>query len=1149
MKWTTHQQLAISAPIGNILVNAGAGSGKTAVLTERVVQRLLEGHSLSQLLIVTFTKKAALEMKERIRHRLLKLSKDHPALLTQLALLDSASISTIDSFAGQIVSQFGYLKQLPAKTAIIDQVMLIKHKHRILDELIEEWFSTPYEPFIFYVSHLTIRHDHSVRQQLLDLDELIRQYNDQLDYFTELKERFHSESYKEGMKVAFESLLKEFANQVLESVDTLNRHPQLEPHSEYLTKLNDHYDSLSSCQTIDDYQEFFGQRVPSLVKPKWLKELEIQDVIETVDFVELEEEAFITSEQFAEIQSYLFIKNYRKYNIEHAQKKLKEHLEQSWTEIIAQYDALLTYQTILVDLTLVFRERVNQWFYDQGWMDYQSMANTALSLIREFPEVQQEYRNRFVEVFVDEYQDTSLFQDELLTSVSHQNLFCVGDIKQSIYRFRQANPQLFLAKQQAFLDDPKGTVIQMNENFRSHPFVIRDINALFGSIMSIQRGGVTYDASQMLIAANPKYQSDNQMEPQRGFVFVSPIIPETHRMDVVIETEDQTDLITMDDLHGDGPTWDIDAFEEDYSPSADQRSFEFKVDWEADCLVIIQDIKEKVDQGYMIHGDDGLRPAKYDDFVILMDRRRYFKQLQVMFDYHDLPAYFHYTEMFIQTHEIQAVKNLLRLIYSFTDNNYFVQTFRHNFASVARSFLLELPDEELHMYLHTLKTAKTTSIEDVVALATHTSSEFLASVQSLAQTLASHTIYDVLSKVYDTFHVFERSLKLYDTERVEKRLLFMLEKARVFSDVGMQIHDFIDYFDFVVSQERNDLDIEFMETSELEQGKVNIMTMHAAKGLEFPIVYYPNLEMRVPLFNQRSVEFSPQIGLISPGFDEGIYYPITKKLFRDALKKEDISERLRLLYVALTRAKELAVIFIKSTPESNNRLLAAPTKKQGLIQNMESFFEDLNIPVMFRDVSYVGLSEAMLENYKVPKPQEASQRELDQRKFDYKLRDVPPPQPMRSLTGSSQIATLLTPEQLSAVNYGNYLHDLLSFVDYRQPLAPQFKRLNLKQDEQRHIQRFAACSLMSDSQGATMYHEYRFFQLSDAGPINGIIDLLIVGPDICRIIDFKLKNIDQPHYENQVRIYMNYIQNVLDRPVQGYLYSIITGDMKQILLG
>jgi ATP-dependent helicase/nuclease subunit A len=205
MKWTSPQLEAIQSPIGLILVNAGAGSGKTSVLTERVVQRLLEGAKLSQLLVVTFTRKAALEMRERLRTRITDLSNEHPQLLEQLALLDSASISTIDGFTSQIVSQFGHLKGLPSQTSIIDQVMLKQQKHRILDELMEEWFASEHPGFIEYVRTFTIRNADPIKEQILDLDELFRQFNGDLSLFTNLEEQYHSDEYKASMKLKYEA--------------------------------------------------------------------------------------------------------------------------------------------------------------------------------------------------------------------------------------------------------------------------------------------------------------------------------------------------------------------------------------------------------------------------------------------------------------------------------------------------------------------------------------------------------------------------------------------------------------------------------------------------------------------------------------------------------------------------------------------------------------------------------------------------------------------------------------------------------------------------------------------------------------------------------------------------------------------------------
>lgn len=1145
MNWTKPQLEAIQSPIGLILVNAGAGSGKTSVLTERVVQRLLEGKKLSQLLVVTFTRKAAIEMKERVRNRINELADEHPQLLEQLALLDSASISTIDGFANQIVSQFGHLKGLPSQTSIIDQVMLKQQKYRILDELIQEWFASEHPGFLDYVSTFTIRNEKTIRDQILDLDEIFRQYNGELTLFTNLDKDYHSDEYKASMKSLYEALLHVDAQRIVVVIESLSSVTNLEPYSEYVEKVVEFYRGLESCSSFVEFQHFFSERAPTLSKPKWLKNLDITDDIEYQDFQSMYVDSIISEAELNEVNAYISLLKFRKNKLDYSIKLLKARLDKSWESILQEYDAILKYQTVLVELTIIFYERVNEWFATEGLMDYQTMANTALDLVRSSPDVTEELQSRYVEIYVDEYQDTSYFQDRLITLISRENLFCVGDIKQSIYRFRNANPALFLNKQRDFESHPNGKIIQMNDNFRSHPMVIDHVNRFFSLVMKPDLGGVLYDQSQALRASNPIYQKGDLNPAQRGLVFLIPTIPEESQPSII--EEPSFDDADYDDNYGDYGYEESLPLEEDYQPGNGVESFEFMIDWEADCLLIIQDIKAKLDQGFLIHDGPHVRPVKYDDFVILMDRRRLFKQMQILFDYHNVPAYFHYTEPFIQTHDILAVKNLIRLVYGLQEQSYFIKTFRHNYASVARSFLVDITDEEIHVFLSQLKTRPTNNIDQVLELAPDKSSDLLTKAKHLANQLNERSLYENILAIFEDFDVFERTLRLYDTERVEKRLLFMLEKARNFNDIDMQIDDFVDYFDFVVSQERMDLDLEFTETSQLQTGKVNIMTMHASKGLEFPIVYYPNLEMNFPIFNSKSVKFSLETGLVSPGFDDGIVYPITSELYSAEQIKDESSERLRLLYVALTRAKEVGVVFLdKVAPESN--MLPGPNSQKRYYMNLASFFAELDLLKAFGNLTFLGLEEEYFENYKMPRPQEEYTYPMDTPVLRYHSRDLPTPTPLRARTSSKAIATLLTKEQLSAVDFGDYMHNLFGVIDYHQPIQPQLDRLSLSDQEQRYITQFVESPLMKDLSSATIYHEYRFYQETEMGPINGIIDLLVVWPTHAWIIDFKLKNIETPEYVQQVQIYMNYIQQLLDIKVEGYLYSIITSQTKNIVL-
>ena len=1165
MKWTAAQLQAIEAPIQNILINAGAGSGKTAVLTERILHRLQSGVSLDQLLVVTFTRKAALEMKERLRHKLEEASVEFPELVHQLELLDAALITTIDGFASSIVTQFGYLEELPSSTTIIDNVMLVQQKSRILEQLMESWYQEQRPDFIKYITTFTIKNDRMVFAQILALDEIIRSYNNQYELFTHLEEHFHSEDFKRSIHDGYVGLLREKIGVIQESQKSFEAVPPTETYNDYLDQYNDHLRIILDCPDYDslynNIDEYRAAKTPRLSKPRWIKSLnpEMDSSLSEQLFIEGE----INEEEYQEFLAYIAIDDSRK-QLKKDITSLTDDVSKPWSQLMEEYDAILEYQTILVDLTLIFHEKVNEYYRSSGLMDFSSMANTALALVTNHQQVQQELVSRFVEIYVDEYQDTSPFQDKLITSISNNNLFVVGDIKQSIYGFRQADPRLFLQKQEAFQNDPNGLVINMNNNFRSRPEVIEGINRFFSMVMSKALGGVDYDQSQALVAGR---EFDDVSSQEKGLVFLKREIPNEASNDlalligfddeVEVDVDGYPNLLSNESMamvpyEGfDEDESDISSYDgelaDDYIPGY-LSDTTFKITFEHDILVVIQDIKHKMDSGFLIQGEEGLRPVKYDDFVILMDRRRYFRPFQLLFDYHDVPVYIHTSEPFITTADIQALKNLFRLIYSFHDDRYFIKTFKHLYASVARSYIVDISDDEIHRYLMALRNERTTSIDDVIRLAPNDSKVFLLEAKRLARLIDQSPLIDLVQEVFDRFDIFNKALSLYDYERVEKRLFFMLQKASEFMKTGLQLNEFIDYFDFLNRKDQSELDIDFFETTQIEPGKVNIMTIHASKGLEFPIVYYPNLELNFATMQKGVVDFSHQTGLISPGFQEGIYYPITSKVYYAKQRDNEISERLRLLYVALTRAKELAIVF-PATQEEKRKPLSLTSDGSVVsssIYNMSSFFSIFDIEEVFGPVQSETLIDKYLEDYRIPKAQEKLTLSNDQLELQMISLDLPTPVPRKARTGSTQISELLTPDQLSAVDYGNHLHELLSFIDFTAPIDPQLDRLKVSEKDANHIRRFMESELMNDVSSATVYHEYRFHDETEDGPINGIIDLLVVYSDHCKIIDFKLKDIHKTHYQEQVGVYITYISKLIDLPVHGYLYSMITGDIDEI---
>lgn len=1179
MKWTPSQKQAIEAPIGNILINAGAGSGKTAVLTERIIRRLKHGVSINRLLVVTFTKKAALEMKERLRLKLEEESVEFPELRQQLNLLDSAMITTIDGFANNIVSQFGYLLDLPADTSIIDRVMLLQQKSRMLESMMEQWYLDERPDFIEYVSTFSIKNDNEIFSEIMALDEIFRAYNNQLEIFTEHKERFHSEEFKAQLEVDYVKAITDQLQLIKQELLLFDLIPSTESYDPYIEAYKDqlsvffepasNYDTYH--QRVDTYR---ADRRPRLAKPIWVKELN-PEMDSYISKMLLEDEE-ITQLEYLEYQTYVLIDNTRQ-KIKKSIEKLFELVEKPWSEIIDDYDAIAYYQEILISLTVEYHQKVNEYYQESGLMDFASMANTALELVTRFPQVQQELQERFVELFVDEYQDTSPIQDKLITLISYNNLFCVGDVKQSIYGFRQADPQLFLAKQELFEKDPRGLVIHMNDNFRSRSTLLDGINTLFGLIMSPDLGGVLYDDQQALkpgkdypvFAQQPsglhfikhqKYKEnaeDNEFlldyddpdyEDQLIDVYFSNAQKSSNDLDETMSIVPYTahDRIDEDDYEVFDYSGDDGDLADDFLPvpSYDEA---FEIGEESDILLVIQDIKQKMDSGFMIQGEDGPRPVKYDDFVVLVDRRSAFRQFQLIFDYHELPVYIHMSESFITTTDVQALKNLFRLIYSFHNDEYFIKTFKHLYASIARSYIWTIPDDEIHRFLMALRSNPTSSIDDVLQLAPDLSKQLLQTARELGKMLNNLTVYDFVQEVFHRFNIFEQALTLYDYDRVEKRLFFMLEKAAEFMRTGLQIHDFIDYFDFLNRQDQADLDIDFLETTQLQPNRVNIMTIHASKGLEFPIVYYPNLLANFRMFFHDVVEFSFETGLISHGFKGGTYLPITTAIYYNSQKQRLLSERLRLLYVALTRAKELAVVIL-SIEDQNDKIKSLPssTITPQYVHTMAGFFNLFNLEEVFGPVNPVTLIDKYLDDYRVPKPQQPLTLSKDQMDMHRLALDLPSVAPLRPRTGSTQILELLSLDQLSAVEYGNYLHELLSFIDLKEPLDPQIERMNIAIKDALYIRRFVESELMSNIQNATIYHEYRFHDISDEGPINGIIDLVLQFDDHCKIIDFKLKDIHKSHYQEQVALYVKYLSKIMDIPVRGYLYSMITSEIEEV---
>ena len=508
VKWTEEQQEAIYEKNSNILVAAAAGSGKTAVLVERIIQKIIQDQvDIDKLLVVTFTNSAAAEMRERVLSAIDKKLEENPEdenLQRQITLLNKASICTIDSFCLEIIRNHFYeLENLSPNFRIADTTEIELLKQEVIEDLFEQKYETEEEDFAKLINvYTSYRDDTPLKDLILKIDAYMQSNPFPQKWLDEKIEMFYLE---EKLKEDFSKtpwgkiLLQEIKEELMDTITALEKaekdlakEKELEKYVqtirsdiEQLENLNHNLDSWDKAYALSLALKFVTwprQKVESKAKEK-AKEIRDQQKKKLTKV--LDKILFCDSQEA----------NQDIYDMYFILKKLK-------------------------DLIFAFEEEFTKRKREKNIVDFSDVEHFALTILLKSEEVRKKYQNKFEEIAIDEYQDSNLVQEYILTSISKQNnIFMVGDVKQSIYKFRQAMPELFLDKYESYQkkEDRKAEEnlkIQLFKNFRSKENILRFTNQIFENIMSHALGDILYTEEEFLNlgATYPPIEQNEKIE-------------------------------------------------------------------------------------------------------------------------------------------------------------------------------------------------------------------------------------------------------------------------------------------------------------------------------------------------------------------------------------------------------------------------------------------------------------------------------------------------------------------------------------------------------------------------------------------------------------------------------------------------------------
>lgn len=1094
--WTDEQWRSIYLRDKNILISAGAGSGKTAVLTERVFQRINEGVDVNQLLIVTFTKAAALEMKERIRDRIIKaINAGDEHLFPQLNLLETAQISTFDSFSMNIVKKYGYLLGIGSDIQIGDDIAHQKLKKDLLDTFLNEKHQLADAAFIDFVKRYSIKDGSIIRNMFMELAEDLLQRSDYMRIIKDDLEAYHTDEF-------YQSLIQKVVRWVIDKVWDIRQ---------YLSIIEEAFDSPAVQSHIADIRNSFG------------------NLLETSDYTTMR--TIILSHKFPRQPNKLFdedeealkskLDKYKK-KIKDIVNNIKELMKYDEAKIRSIMHENYPFEKTILTLTGEYIKRYYDTQIRTRFFDYATIAHLSIQLVENFSDVRESLQSQYVEILVDEYQDTSPLQDSLIENISANNLYLVGDIKQSIYRFRGAEPKIFQDKYRKYLNDETSEVIHLNANFRSRKEVIDNINQMFEIVFDEEFGGVNYKDNHQMNFGLKIYEDEEVFNQNYGVTFLK-------------YPKDLKDF--------DMKSWEYTR------QNYETASFE--------AQLFIKDIIEKK-KHYQVYDKDKktLRPARYDDFMILIDRKTYFEQFKDAFQAYGVPLHIHKSEAFLSNVDVLVTINVIKLLLSLSSKKMCEEHFKHAFLSLAYSYLFDFTTDQIIDFYTQIEVYEP---EHIMRLSKDTVFEpFFNVYQYLINHQDTMTLHDVLMYLQQAFNLIENALKLDRVSAIEERLIFIFEQLKSFDKKMFNLSDLVDYFNYAIDNHKPaswffSIDIDYVRGTAVVKDKVNLMTIHKSKGLEFPIVYYPNTTMAWAS-KKEGYRFDDEYGLIIPSVSEGLINTFASFVSDQANSKEALSERLRVLYVALTRAREAMVI---THPDDNNTLSEElqydeATEKvydvlrsmyrsyHDVIHSMVHLFKDQVININLNDLDFQARIERM------PK-EELISKEYSGDYFNYQI--IPEPEKITLEKVEDETIQFVHPNDVEKMQIGTDVHEILKYIDFRQDITSQLVKMDIKPSYQNLIQAFIDQPLMQKALNGQIFKELPFVSTQEEGLIRGIIDLVIELDDEVYIIDYKMRSTDQAAYQEQVMRYVTYLYDKTNKPVSGYLYSLVNQTFLKVIEG
>ena len=959
MKWTQKQAQAIEERNFNLLVSAAAGSGKTAVLVERI-KRLVIGSrtGLDRMLVVTFTKAAASEMKEKIQKslysELINCEEDKEKQLylrQQLNAVSTANISTFHSFALEIVHRYYHIIGKPPRLAICDEMKQQTLKDEAMLQMFEALFDEENRDFQMLLDrYCTSRDNRILMEMILDFHGFMKSlpapdqwFDSVMDMLTPPKGSLESQPmmlYLAGSIAGYLDLSCAYFNRAVQLLEECRDDGGRSPLQRLADKIKEDIASVESIKAVLE-----GGR--------------IQDALAAVN----------EGLKFSTLRASKTESVYYNEDLKSAVAGFRSEGKRNFGKIVQwcvhgtveniEQELRLTRETAEIFYRLVkdFDKRYAQKKESLKLLDFSDIEHFALQIL-DNPSVCNEYKDQFDFIFIDEYQDSNMVQESLIKKICRDdNLFMVGDVKQSIYKFRLAEPELFIKKYFEYKSGKslKSKTVDLNSNFRSKEGIVSFVNALFGVIMNKKATGLDYDEDAALVKGS-FYSGPCDFDPVL-YLVSEQISSEESRIDK----------------------------EEESVPDETGLEIEQLKLVELEALQAVSIIREN--RGALVHDDKNgcERPLDYRDMVILLRATKgagevFYKALADA----DIPVFLDRNEGYFDTLEIKVFLNLLRLIDNRKQDIPFITVLHSPVFGFTADELAEIRifsgtgHKGKISYFDAFKNYLYDGRRKELK---HKCRDFWEQLSDWRLRAAHTPLGDFLwNLIVDTgYQDFVGAIP--GGAQRKANLLALVDKATAYETMNYKgLSGFINYIE-AVCEKKGKVDIGQAKILSEGANVVRIMTIHKSKGLEFPFVLLGGMCKKLNAHTNRlPVAYDKDIGfgfrLVNP--HTGLYLDtLPLKIINDKRQQEELAESIRILYVALTRPRD-RLFLLGSAKNAEKTLEKARNLIPGDVRSAGTFF-DMVVAATgdFLPVKIIGKSELESVKERTSANQEALKKSLE----------------------------------------------------------------------------------------------------------------------------------------------------------------------------